>query len=61
MAGGGVWKNDQGGNRKNEGQGFSVSRMARELRRSEYFAGLFILGCVSGFTSRITQSANRLG
>ena len=39
----------------------SVLRIASELRRGEYFAGLFILGCVSGFTSRIIQSANRLG
>jgi hypothetical protein len=39
----------------------SVFRIASELRRGEYFAGLFILGCVSGFTSRIVQSVNRLG
>ena len=39
----------------------SVLRIVSELRRGEYFAGLFILGCVSGFTSRIIQSANRLG
>ena len=39
----------------------SVLRIASELRRGEYFAGLFILGCVSGFTSSIIQSANRLG
>ena len=41
--------------------GGSVSRIASELRRGEYFAGLFILGCVSGLTSRIIQSVNRLG
>ena len=39
----------------------SVLRMASELRRGEYFAGLFILGCVSRFTSSIIRSANRLG
>jgi hypothetical protein len=39
----------------------SVLRIVSELRRGEYFAGLFILGCVSGFTSRIIQSVNRLG
>ena len=32
-----------------------------KLRRGEFFAGLFVLGCVSGFTSRIIQSVNRLG
>jgi hypothetical protein len=39
----------------------SVFRIASELRRGEYFAGLFILGCVSAFTSRIVQSVHRLG
>jgi hypothetical protein len=36
-------------------------RIARELPRGEFFAGLFTLGCVSGFASRIIQSVNRLG
>jgi hypothetical protein len=39
----------------------SVLRMARELPRGEFFAGLFTLGCVSGLASRIIQSVNRLG
>ena len=39
----------------------SVLRIVSELRRGEYFAGLFILGCVSGLTSSIIRSANRLG
>ena len=39
----------------------SLLRIASELRRGEYFAGLFILGCVSGLTSLIIQSINRLG
>jgi hypothetical protein len=39
----------------------SVSRIATELSRGEFFAGLFTLGCVSGFASRIIQSVNRLG
>jgi hypothetical protein len=38
-----------------------VLRIVSELRRGEYFAGLFILGCVSGLTSSIIRSANRLG
>ena len=41
-------------------QGF-VQRIARELPRGEFFAGLFALGCISGLTSRIIQSVNRLG
>ena len=36
-------------------------RMAGELPRGEFFAGLFTLGCVSGLASRIIQSINRLG
>ena len=39
----------------------SVSRIARELPRGEFFAGLLALGCVSGLASRIIQSVNRLG
>jgi hypothetical protein len=39
----------------------SVSRIAAELSRGEFFAGLFTLGCVSGLVSRIIQSGNRLG
>jgi hypothetical protein len=39
----------------------STLRIARELPRGEFFAGLFTLGCVSGLASRITQSVNRLG
>ena len=39
----------------------SVLRMARELPRGEFFAGLLALGCVSGLASRMIQSVNRLG
>ena len=39
----------------------SVLRMAGELSRGDYFAGLFILGCASGFASRIIQSVEGLG
>ena len=39
----------------------STLRIAGELPRGEFFAGLFTLGCVSGLTSRIIQSVNRLG
>jgi hypothetical protein len=39
----------------------STLRIARELPRGEFFAGLFTLGCVSGLASRIIQSVNRLG
>jgi len=39
----------------------SVLRLARELPRGEFFAGLFTLGCVSGLASRMIQSVNRLG
>jgi hypothetical protein len=38
-----------------------VLRAASELPRGQYFAGLFILGCVSGLTSRVIQSVYRLG
>ena len=39
----------------------SLLRLANELRRGEYFAGLFILGCANGLASRVIQSVNRLG
>ena len=38
-----------------------MPRIANELPRGEFFAGLFVLGCVSGLASRIVQSINRLG
>jgi hypothetical protein len=37
-----------------------VLRTASELPRGQYFAGLFILGCVSGLTPRMIQSVDRL-
>ena len=39
----------------------SVSAIASEWPRGEFFAGLFALGCLSGLTSHIIQSVNRLG
>lgn len=39
----------------------SASRIARELPRGEFFAGLATLGCISGLASRIIQSINSLG
>lgn len=36
-------------------------RMLRQLPRGEFFAGLFALGCASGFASLIIHSVNRLG
>jgi hypothetical protein len=39
----------------------SVLRIAGELPRGEFFAGLFALGCVSGLASRVIQSINRHG
>ena len=39
----------------------SVVRIARELPRGEFFAGLFAIGCASGLASRVIQSINRLG
>lgn len=39
----------------------SVLRIAGELPRGEFFAGLFTLGCVSGLASRIIQTINKLG
>jgi hypothetical protein len=41
--------------------GGSLLRIARALPRGEFFAGLLALGCVSGLTSRMIQSVNRLG
>jgi hypothetical protein len=35
--------------------------MARELSTGEYFAGLFIIGCASGFASRIIHSIEEIG
>jgi hypothetical protein len=34
----------------------SMMRIANELRRGEYFAGLFVLGCANGLVSRIVHS-----
>ena len=39
----------------------SVLRIARQLPRGEFFAGLFTLGCVSGLASPIIRSVSRLG
>ena len=39
----------------------SAVQTTRELSRGEYFAGLFILGCASGFTSRIIHSVEEHG
>jgi hypothetical protein len=39
----------------------SVRRMASELRIGEYFAGLFTIGCASGFASRIIHSIEEIG
>ena len=39
----------------------SMFRILREMPRGEFFAGLFLLGCVGGVTSRIVQSVERLG
>jgi hypothetical protein len=36
-------------------------RIANELRRGEYFGGLFILGCASALASRVFHSAEELG
>jgi hypothetical protein len=38
-----------------------ASQVARDLPRGEFFAWLFALGCISGLTSRIIQSIERLG
>ena len=39
----------------------SIVRIAGDLHRGEYFAGLFILGFASGFTSRIVHSIEEIG
>ena len=39
----------------------SASRIARKLRRGEYFAGLFVLGCINGLASRMIESVNSHG
>lgn len=38
-----------------------LSRTGTELSRGEFYGWLFALGCVSGLTSRIIQSGDRLG
>jgi hypothetical protein len=38
-----------------------VLQMASELRRGEYFGGLFILGCANGFLARIVHSVEQIG
>ena len=40
---------------------WSARRMAGELPAGEYFAGLFLIGCVSGFVSRIIHSIEEIG
>jgi exosortase/archaeosortase family protein len=35
--------------------------MANDLGRGEYFAGLYIVGCISGLASRIVQSIHQVG
>jgi hypothetical protein len=39
----------------------AIVRMAGDLHRGEYFAGLFIFGFASGFTSRIVHSIEEIG
>ena len=39
----------------------SVWRMAGNLSRGEYFAGLFVVGCASGVASRIINSVKTIG
>ncbi|MDA9409927.1 hypothetical protein [Bradyrhizobium sp. CCBAU 45384] len=39
----------------------SVSRLANELPRGQFFAGLLALGCASGLASRAIQWIHRLG
>lgn len=36
-------------------------RIAADLRRGEYFAGLYVIGCASGFSSRMVQSTQEIG
>jgi len=39
----------------------SPSRLAMDLARGEFFAGLFALGCANGIVSRVIQSVHRHG
>ena len=39
----------------------SLLQMTSDLRRGEYFAGFYIVGCASGFASRIVDSIHRVG
>jgi hypothetical protein len=39
----------------------SILRAASGLHRGEYFAGPFIVGCTSGFTSPLIHSVNEIG
>jgi exosortase/archaeosortase family protein len=39
----------------------SVSPLAKDLTRGEFFAGLFALGCANGLASRAIQSVHRHG
>lgn len=39
----------------------SALRTASDLRRGEYFAGLYIVGCASGFAARVVQSVQEVG
>lgn len=39
----------------------SALRLTTDLHRGEYFAGLFLLGSISGLTSRVVQSVNQVG
>jgi hypothetical protein len=41
--------------------GNPLLRITNQLDRGEYFAGLFILGCASGFATRIIQSIGEIG
>lgn len=38
-----------------------VPLLAKDLRRGEFFAGLFAIGCASGLASRVIQSIHRHG
>lgn len=39
----------------------SLLRVANDLRRGEYFGGLYILGCANGFASRVVHSVGEIG
>src|ERR1700722_11009608 len=39
----------------------SLLRVANDLRRGEYFGGLYILGCANGFASRVVHSVEEIG